>query len=84
MLFSFFKESQKISFEEFKKHCTAESLWVSIGNTVYDITGYVNEHPGGKNCLLKYAGTDVTYHLKFHSKLMKQILRKYRIGRLHF
>ena len=31
-----------------------------INNTVYDITDFVDSHPGGSGILLKYAGRDAT------------------------
>jgi L-lactate dehydrogenase (cytochrome) len=33
---------------------------VIINNTVYDITDFVDSHPGGSGILLKYAGRDAT------------------------
>jgi L-lactate dehydrogenase (cytochrome) len=33
---------------------------VIIKNTVYDITDFVDAHPGGSGILLKYAGRDAT------------------------
>ena len=31
-----------------------------IGQTVYDITEFLDKHPGGSNILLQYAGHDAT------------------------
>ncbi|KAL1707114.1 FMN-dependent dehydrogenase-domain-containing protein [Schizophyllum commune] len=46
--------------EEVKKHNTRESCWVIIKNKVYDVTNFLNDHPGGAAIILKYAGRDAT------------------------
>ena len=48
------------SIEEIQTHNTPNSLWVIIENNVYDVTSFLQEHPGGTKPFLKYAGTDVT------------------------
>ncbi|TRM65727.1 FMN-dependent dehydrogenase-domain-containing protein [Schizophyllum amplum] len=45
---------------EVSKHKTSESCWVIIKNKVYDVTSFLNEHPGGAAIILKYAGRDAT------------------------
>lgn len=52
-----------------------ESAWVIFNKGVYDITGWLDRHPGGKQMLLLTAGRDVTdlmpsYH-PFSSKAEK-------------
>ncbi|EST09753.1 Cytochrome b5-like heme/steroid binding domain protein [Kalmanozyma brasiliensis GHG001] len=37
-----------------------QGLWVVIKGEVYDVTEFVDNHPGGRNIILKNAGTDVT------------------------
>ena len=43
------------------KHNSANDCWILANNNIYDITKFINEHPGGQECLLKKAGTDCTY-----------------------
>ncbi|CAI7640901.1 unnamed protein product [Penicillium pancosmium] len=43
-----------------QQHRTRKSCWVIIGQTVYDITDFLDEHPGGASILLQYAGSDAT------------------------
>jgi len=45
---------------EIKKHNTTKDLWVVIGTKVYDLTNFVDEHPGGESVLLEEAGKDAT------------------------
>ena len=37
-----------------------KGLWVAIKGEVYDVTEFVDNHPGGRNIILKNAGKDVT------------------------
>lgn len=43
------------------KHNTAKDCWVTLYNRkVYDVTSFIDEHPGGGDLILKYAGRDAT------------------------
>jgi L-lactate dehydrogenase (cytochrome) len=45
-----------ITGEEVAKHNSKDSCWVVIESTVYDVTRFLPQHPGGPAKLLKYAG----------------------------
>ena len=56
--FNFFQISKQIpinirerfdeyTMEEVQQHTTSDSLWTIYRNNVYDITNFVNSHPGG-------------------------------------
>lgn len=49
-----------IDYEEVQKHNTKEDCWVIIHNKVYDVSDFVDEHPGGSAIILKYAGKNAT------------------------
>ncbi len=70
---------------EIRLHDTEDSAWLVAGKNVYDVTSYINSHPGGRDCILKYAGgkKDVTEDLQFHSPRGKKLWDKYKIGTLH-
>ncbi|KAL8848367.1 MAG: hypothetical protein Q9221_006616 [Calogaya cf. arnoldii] len=38
---------------------TSASCWVTIGSNVYDVTDFVDVHPGGRDLILNYGGKDV-------------------------
>ena len=38
-----------------------ESCWVIIKGEVYDVTNFLDDHPGGAAIILKYGGKDATY-----------------------
>lgn len=45
---------------EISSHNTPEDLWIIVDNTVYDLTDFASEHPGGSGILHLYAGRDAT------------------------
>jgi 4-hydroxysphinganine ceramide fatty acyl 2-hydroxylase len=40
-------------------HNTKESCYVTVGTKVYDITPFLDDHPGGAELVLEYGGKDV-------------------------
>lgn len=52
-----------VTHDELARHTSRDNLWVLVGDTVYDITGLLDTHPGGTGPLLKWAGRDATYVL---------------------
>ena len=43
---------------------TSKSCYVTMGTKVYDITDFLDSHPGGGDLILEYGGKDVTEILK--------------------
>ena len=50
----------KYRMEEVQKHNDVEDCWIVIEGKVYDITGYIKKHPGGRWIILEVAGGDAT------------------------
>lgn len=50
--------------EELSKHNTDDSRWIVVDGNVYDVTDFINHHPGGRGPFEKYAGTDATAKFK--------------------
>ncbi|KAJ7181797.1 FMN-dependent dehydrogenase-domain-containing protein [Mycena crocata] len=48
------------SLEQVQQHNSPASCWVIIKDNVYDVTDFLQEHPGGAKIILKYAGRDAT------------------------
>ena len=42
-------------------YSSRESCWVIIKGEVYDVTDFLDDHPGGAAIILKYGGKDATY-----------------------
>lgn len=52
--------SKTYSGQEVATHDTRESCWIIVHGKVYDVTDFLDEHPGGSKIILKYAGKDAT------------------------
>lgn len=65
-----------ISASEVGKHNTPDDLWIVVDNTIYDLTTFLPNHPGGQDILLKYAGRDATaaYNAVHSPALIKSTL----------
>ena len=62
------------------KHNTSDDAWVIIENVVYDVTKFLDVHPGGKDILLSKTGQDVSYiFTKGHSRLVLNKIIKYKV-----
>ncbi len=42
------------------QHNSAASCWAAINGNVYDLTDWINQHPGGPQRILNLCGTDAT------------------------
>ncbi|CAG9952852.1 unnamed protein product [Clonostachys rosea f. rosea IK726] len=62
--------------EEVRSHTTDESLYCIIDSTVYDLTEFVDAHPGGESVLRQVAGRDAT--TAFYNLHRHEVLSKYR------
>ncbi|KAG0324062.1 fatty acid alpha-hydroxylase [Dissophora globulifera] len=79
--------TKTFSASEVKKHNSAKSCWVIHNNFVYDVTSFVEDHPGGEEYILDHAGTDISLIMKdelshFHSEGAYEMLDELRIGAL--
>ncbi|CDF89558.1 ZYBA0S04-07184g1_1 [Zygosaccharomyces bailii CLIB 213] len=80
---------QLFSKEQLSKHNNEKDCWVSVWNRkIYDVTPFLEEHPGGADYILEHAGRDITQVLKDrdiheHSETAYEILRdNYHVGYL--
>mgnify|MGYP004701150193 CR=1 FL=1 len=57
----------RIDKTELAKHNKIDDCWMSLGGKIFNITSYLNYHPGGVDILLKHAGKDATaIFMKYH------------------
>lgn len=71
--------------EEIKKHNTKKSCWLTIHNKVYDITQFLNSHPGGMEVLIDEGGKEATQAFEDigHTDDAKEMMKEYLIGEIH-
>ncbi|KAI1364551.1 inositolphosphorylceramide-B C-26 hydroxylase [Xylaria arbuscula] len=49
---------------EVESHNSAKSCYVTVGSKVYDVTDFLDAHPGGAELILDWAGKDITEIVK--------------------
>jgi len=67
---------------EVARHCRPRDLWLIVHGAVYDVSEWLEQHPGGAAALFKRAGQDATADFEFHSPHAQSLWKKLRIGRL--
>ena len=75
-------QQRSITPSQLKEHNHERSLWVLIDGFVYDVTSFVDRHPGGRKALLSVAGSDASVDFADvgHSAHARQLLEKYKVG----
>merc|ERR1719198_970825 len=66
------------------KHKSKEDIWLTINNKVYNVTAYLDEHPGGEEVLTDKAGEDATMEFEDvgHSNDARKTLEQFIVGEL--
>lgn len=70
---------------EVVSHASKKSCYVSAGHNVYDVTDFLDSHPGGPELILEYGGKDVARILKdedshAHSESAYEMLAECLVG----
>ncbi|SOV19001.1 conserved protein, unknown function [Plasmodium gaboni] len=68
--YNFFKYKEYFTICEIKRHYKINDCWIIANGYVYDVSTFINHHPGGINSILKKGGgkIDATVDYSFHSK----------------
>ncbi|VDO19231.1 unnamed protein product [Heligmosomoides polygyrus] len=74
----------KLTRKEVAEHNSNKSSWFVIGNKVYDVTKFLDEHPGGCEVLLEVAGRDATESFEDvgHSTDAREMRKNYLVGEI--
>jgi cytochrome b involved in lipid metabolism len=78
---------QRYTSADLASHATPEDCWMAIRGDVYDLTGYLPDHPSRPALFIPWCGREATeaYNTKTkgrpHSAEADQLLAQYRIGR---
>ncbi|XP_076323493.1 cytochrome b5-like isoform X2 [Tachypleus tridentatus] len=73
-----------LTLEEIAKHNDKNSTWVLIHYNIYDVTKFIEEHPGGEEILLEQAGKDASEAFEDvgHSTDARELMKQFKIGEL--
>eukprot|EP00920_Eleutheroschizon_duboscqi_P039905 GHVT01095747.1.p2 GENE.GHVT01095747.1~~GHVT01095747.1.p2 ORF type:complete len:164 (+),score=38.97 GHVT01095747.1:781-1272(+) len=71
-----------ISRDELAKHNTAGDCWVVIHGVVYNLTSFLEDHPGGPEVLVSLAGGDasVGFDSIGHTQSAKKMAAAFEVG----
>ncbi|KAI3449301.1 hypothetical protein Pfo_005966 [Paulownia fortunei] len=72
------------AFEEVAKHSKKEDCWLIISGKVYDVTPFLEEHPGGDEVMLMSSGKDATADFEDvgHSDDAQEKMKEFFIGHI--
>lgn len=76
--------SKEFTPEEVAKHNSEDDCWVIVKNVVLDLTPFLNDHPGGKESIVKFAGQDATesFDMLHEDNFIARYAHKCVLGRL--
>ncbi|KAH6674425.1 cytochrome b5-like heme/steroid binding domain-containing protein [Tricladium varicosporioides] len=75
--------SKQFSVADVAAHKDAEKgMYIIVDENVYDVTGFIDEHPGGSKILKRVAGKDATKQFwKYHNEsVLKKYSPKLKVG----
>ncbi|XP_037085610.1 cytochrome b5-like [Pollicipes pollicipes] len=72
------------SLKEVQQHTGDPDIWMIIHNRVYDVTKFMDEHPGGEEVLRDMAGKEATENFEDvgHSTDAREMMKEFEIGEL--
>ncbi|KAF8646364.1 hypothetical protein AX16_007230 [Volvariella volvacea WC 439] len=74
--------SKNVTVEELRAHKSKDSMYVLIHGKVYDVTKFLDEHPGGDEVILAEGGQDATEAFEDvgHSDEARALLPGFLVG----
>ncbi|XP_019180982.1 PREDICTED: cytochrome b5-like [Ipomoea nil] len=75
-------EKRLVSCNEVSLHNTPKDCWVIINAKAYNVTNFLNEHPGGEDVLLAAAGKDASEEFEDagHGSAARLMLDEFYVG----
>ncbi|KAJ1662407.1 hypothetical protein IW140_005907 [Coemansia sp. RSA 1813] len=76
------KELRKLTVKEISEHSKRDDCWIIIFDKVYNVTRYLDFHPGGRGQIMRAAGKDGTkLFMETHSWVnAERMLRECLVG----
>ncbi|KAJ6850079.1 cytochrome b5-like [Iris pallida] len=77
-------DGKVLTLEDVAKHNSKEDCWLIIGGKVYDVTKFLDDHPGGDDVLLSATGKDATDDFEDvgHSTTARAMMDEYFVGEI--
>lgn len=77
-------KTYKLSEVALRNGSDLDEVWIIYKDTVYDVTKYMDKHPGGPELVMEYAGKDCTkgFNDAGHSLDAMKDLKKLKIGEI--
>ncbi|ONK58136.1 uncharacterized protein A4U43_C09F8580 [Asparagus officinalis] len=77
-------DAKVFTLEDVSKHNTNKDCWLIIGGKVYDVTKFLDDHPGGDEVLLSVTGKDATDDFEDvgHSNTARAMMDEYYVGEI--
>jgi len=74
----------EVTLEGVAAHNRNGDCWLVIDGDVYDVSSYLDSHPGGLEAILKHAGKDATapFNGDQHPASVRTVVNEYRVGTL--
>ena len=78
--------SKSYTLSDVANHSSNSDCWIVISNNAYDVSSYIDQHPGGAREILRYCGKDATTGFDTmggrgsHSSEAQAMLADYLIG----
>ncbi|KAL5062465.1 hypothetical protein RYX36_024202 [Vicia faba] len=75
-------KSVTLTFEDVAKHNQKKDCWIIVNKKVYDVTPFLDDHPGGDEALLSATGKDATLDFEDvgHSDSATEMMEQYFVG----
>ena len=73
-----------ISMKALAKHTGRDDVWMSINGKVYNVSAYLEDHPGGEEVLIDNGGKEATEAFEDvgHSNEARKLLQTFEVGEL--
>eukprot|EP00793_Prasinoderma_coloniale_P006659 PRCOL_00001489-RA len=72
---------KEVTMAEVAKHASVESCWTVVDGKVYDVTEFLNSHPGGDRAILALAGVDASEaFVAMHPPVLRPRLERFKIA----
>ncbi|KAF2092466.1 cytochrome b5 [Rhizodiscina lignyota] len=76
------EDAKAYSLSEVSTHKSRTDVWIAIHGKVYNVSKYLDEHPGGIDAIMEVAGSDATTTFEDvgHSEDAREVMEQYFVG----